>query len=178
LSSRIENVLGEATKYYAIDGGNWPSCALLRFTRPEATYLITIGNCSRPQPNVEMSMDDPAPARRMELAAMLPKQWDENAINSFGSYLSGQSKLPWNRYTWLGNGHTIPCDSWKNPKYTAALLCTRNPGELAIDLGSQFGDPVNLLWFLPITEREREFAVANSSAALLRKLPANRWQDA
>jgi Suppressor of fused protein (SUFU) len=178
LIERLEAAFGPQVKYYAIDGGNWPPKALVRFSTDDAVVLISIGVSLRPQPAVEMGTDTPEKLRRIEIGAVLPKTWPETAIKKFGAYLSGQSNLPWSKYTWFGAGHTIPCDSWQNSKFTSALLCDRHPAIPQLDLGMQFGDPVNLLWFLPITEPELQIAMNTSSAALLAKLPATRWQQA
>lgn len=35
----------------------------------------------------------------MELATALPVSWTERAVQNFATYLSGQSELPWSRYT-------------------------------------------------------------------------------
>src|SRR5215467_1499981 len=111
--SQLEKVFGRHTKYYAIDGGKWPPKAMVRFAWEDRTVLVTVGVALRPQPNVEMATEKPDQFRRIELGAVLPGHWLEEAVQGFGSYISGQSNLPWNKYTWLGPGHTLPCDSWQ-----------------------------------------------------------------
>lgn len=112
----IEAAIGRHSNYYAIDGGEWPPKALIRLPHKESIVLVTIGVSARPQPNVEMSTDHPEMWRRIEFGVVLPEHWPNEAINRFASYLSGQSNLPWNNCTWLGPGHTLPCDSWLNPE--------------------------------------------------------------
>jgi hypothetical protein len=116
--------------------------------------------------------------RRIELGVALPLHWPDDAIKHFAAYISGQSRLPWRAYTWLGPGHTIPCDSWRNPEFTAALLLRNHPALPTVDAGEQFGDPVSVLWFLPITDSERQLAMENGSAALESQLPFDRWTEA
>ena len=171
----IESALGRHSNYYAIDGGHWPPKAMLRIPRADGTILVTTGVSLIPQPSVELSSDDWRALRRIELAGMLPLGWPEDAVKRFGGYLSGQSRLPWNSYTWLGERHTIPCDSWRNPEYTAALLVRDHPAAGAVKGVRVLGDPVTVLWFIPITESERQLAVDQGSMELERRLPRDRW---
>src|SRR5215831_17051091 len=38
------------------------------------------------------------------------------------------------------------------------------------------GDPVNVLWFVPISEEERQVAIAQGSEHLASRLPLDRWK--
>ncbi|MFO0864612.1 MAG: hypothetical protein U0744_08180 [Gemmataceae bacterium] len=122
LLAAIERTLGRHDKYYAIDGGNWPPRALVRIPRDDAYVFLTIGMSARPQPNVEMATEEPELLRRVEMGAILPASLPTEALNRFGSYLSGQSAYPWERYTWFGAVHTVPCNAWPNPKFPFALV--------------------------------------------------------
>ena len=97
-----------------------------------------------------------------------------SAGNEIMGYLSGQTNLPWNRHTWLGEGHTIPCDALSRARqdsaFTAVLLVRRPTGAPVIELPDFRGDPVSLLWAVPITEPERALAMDSGSAALLERL--------
>jgi hypothetical protein len=177
LTSRIERSLGKHSNYYAIDGGEWPPKAMLRIPRSDGTILMTAGVSIRPQPDVEMAVEDPGPLRRIELGALLPQRWSDKSIKRFGGYLSGQSSLPWSQYTWLGPGHTIPCDAWQNRAYRCAALVPRHPAVPEFDLGEQFGDPVTVLWLIPLTEAERDKAISDGSGKVLASLPADRWES-
>ena len=87
---------------------------------------------------------------------------------------NSQANLPWSRYTWLGNGHTVPCDALpanrQGPPFTAVMLLTHPVGAPEVELPSYRGDRVNLLWMVPITERELSFAIEHGSPALVSKL--------
>jgi hypothetical protein len=175
LCEMVEAALGQHSNYYAIDGGNWPPKALLRIPRSGHVALVTVGVSILPQPGVEMHQDDPRPFRRIELGAILPSSWSEPNVQRFANYLSAQARLPWSQYTWLGPNHTIPCDSWNDPAFSAALLVRDHPSVGAVDLGVRFSDPVSPLWFIPITDAERELAMAQGSEALRQHLPLDRW---
>ena len=109
---------------------------------------------------------------------MLPLGWPEDAVKQFGKYISAQARLPWNVYTWRGPEHTIPCDSWRNPAYTSALLVRDHSALGTVSPATILGDPVSVLWFIPITDRERQLAMAEGSAVLAAQLPKVRWRDA
>ncbi len=177
LMKQAEEVLGQHEKYYAIDGGEWPPKALLRISTDHGTALVTIGVSLVPQPNVELSTDNPEPYRRIELAVLLPPDWSDEEIMKFGANLSGNSTHPWQSYTWLGPGHTITFPGWRNPKFDSALLVYDHPQIERFPLGPVLGDPVNILWYLPITRQERDLATEKGSQTLLKQLPTNRWQE-
>lgn len=174
----IESTLGRHTNYYAIDGGLWPPKAIVRIQQPDRVVLVTLGVSVRPQPSVEMATEQPELLRRIELGVVLPSRWYEDSIKRFAAYMSGQSKLPWNIYTWLGPGHTIPCDSWQNRSFGFALLQSQHPAVPTTTLEPQFGDVVNILWFVPVSAAERQTAIDDGSEQLSQSLPPRRWQEA
>jgi hypothetical protein len=177
LLSRIEQTFGAHSNYDAIDDGAWPPKAIVRIPRPDGVVLVSIGVSVRPQPKVEMYTEQPELLRRIELGVVLPAQWSNDAVERFTSYMSGQSGLPWNRYSWLGPGHTIPCDAWENPSFSFAFLQANHPAVPTPTLEPLFGDPVNILWFIPISAAERQTAVNHGSKQLAQTLPSNRREQ-
>jgi hypothetical protein len=172
----LEAQFGPHAKYYAIDGDQWPPKALLRFDLPDRYLLVTVGVSLLPQPNVERVMEDPSPIRRIELAAAVNKDCPIDQLKRVGRYLSGQSKYPWTHWSWLGEGHTMPCDSTPEScggkRFPAALITSGLNATPQIDWPTFRDDPINLLWFFPITAAEREWAQANGSADLVDRLVA------
>lgn len=177
LMGAYEAALGPHSNYYAIDGGRWPPRALIRIPLGDRVAMVTVGVSIRPQPNVELYAEDYETLRRVELGAVLPSDWPDDAMEKFGSYISGQSSLPWNGFTWLGPGHTIPCDAWRNPSFSAALLSYNHPAVPPVALGRQFGDVVRTLWFIPITAEELQKAKDSGSGSVLREIPEDRWRE-
>jgi hypothetical protein len=161
-------------KYYAIDGGNWPPKALLRFDLPDRNVLVTMGAALRPQPNVEMYVEAPSLFRRIELAVAVDPACTDDELHKLGSYLSGQSGYPWSHYTWLGHGHTMPCsatpESLGGAAFPNVLLCTSLHGIPPLDLPDFQDDPINVLWMLPITPEECRFAEQQGSGPLIDRL--------
>jgi hypothetical protein len=151
---------------------------MVRFAWKGRTVLVTVGVALRPQPNVEMTTEAPEQLRRIELGAVLPGGWPEDAVQGMGRYISGQCKLPWSNYTWLGQGHTLPCDSWQNPHHTMALLQQEHSGAPRVALREVLGDPVKVLWLVPISVQERQVAIDQGSEHLTSRLPVDRWEQA
>lgn len=169
---------GEPTNYYAIDGGVWPPQALLRCARGDAVVLVTCGMQLRPQPTVVLYTEDPRPFRRIELGLAIERRLFELAPDKIMSWLSGQAKYPWQRLSWFGHGHTLPCDSIPSGlsgQAFTAMLFLRDPGGAPEIIFPPFRtDPVTLLWLIPISEGEREIAQRHGSAELARLLSASR----
>jgi hypothetical protein len=161
--------IGNHEKYYAIDGGAWPPKALLRTQVTGGVAFTSVGLCLRPQPSVEMATEDPAPYRRIELGMGLASDMSPH-FDKLAAYLSGQSSLPWTSFSWLGPGHTIPCDVLTGAGFVAVLLLYAPAGSPVVTLPAFRGDPVNLLWAVAITERERALAMESGSDALVELL--------
>ena len=174
LLEAIGRQLGKEKNYYAIDGKNWPPKALLRIDLEDRIVLVTLGVSIRPMPKVEMSHEDPKPYRRIELAMALSKETPEATIEAAMNYLSGQTKLPWSQYTWLGENHTVPCDAFRSSKtmknISAVLLVKERKDLPELALPGLWGDPVNVLWMVGITEKERDYAIEHGSEKLLARL--------
>lgn len=164
--------LGPDPKVYAIDGGAWPPQALLRYPGDPGWVLLTAGVSIRPQPAVELIHEDPSDHRRIELGMALSDEVHEEEVQSLARYLGSQARFPWTFYTWLGPGHTLPCDAlpiWAEG-FNAVILTRNPPGAPRFDLGSHRENPVHLLWMIPITENERQLAMTQGGDALLERL--------
>ncbi len=168
---QLEGRLGRHHSYYAIDGGTWPPKGLLRLHTDREIVLVTIGMSLRPQPTVELYLEDPASWRRIELAICLPRQTEEDQVMVFARLISLLSGLPWSSYRWYGHGHTAPCELLPAEDAVEALLFHLDPLDAPnVQLGRFMGDPVNLLWLVPLTGPEREVAREYGSGELLTRL--------
>jgi hypothetical protein len=154
--------VGEYEKYYAIDGGRWPPKAMLKIVSSDAVALVTLGVALRAQPSVEMFTEQPEQLRRIELGIALTPKLADCQFQSVGGYLSGQAGCPWSRYTWIGPYHTLDCDAFgPESAFSSVLLVPSPAGAPAVKLPTFRGDPVKLLWLVPITEAERKYAMDN-----------------
>jgi hypothetical protein len=164
--NRIEKALGaKHHQYYAIDGDRWPPRFLLRVDRQSDLILATGGLSIRPQPDVERRYSEPGRVRRIELAMSVPKD-RESELPDLTRMMSSLASLPWHAGTFLDDRHTVP------HRDRAALLRRDPPGMPTIDYGHVEGDPVGVIWVIPITREERELAVRDGSDALIDTLKA------
>ena len=174
LLGAYERVLGKHTRYWGIDGGEWPPKAVASFETESAVVLLTLGVSIRPMPKVELAFEDPQPHRRIELGFAFERNMvDDGMIRDAVAYMSGQSNLPWHFYTWLGVGHTVQCEPCPAGGEFAAVVLVKDPrGAPAIAMPTYRGDPVNLLWMTPITTAEWKVAQERSSGEVLKRLQA------
>jgi len=167
----IEKSLGKYDKYYAIDGGHWPTKAMVTVNKGNLTYILTLGVSIIPQPKVEMYFEEPKSHRRFELGLVIETELFNKNKNGILAYISGQTSFPWNCLTWLGHGHTIPCDQiWpESREFSYVLLLSDNKinRKPLIDFPLYKEDEVNLLWMVPITSEEKKYAQDNGSESLI-----------
>jgi hypothetical protein len=169
-----ESAFGRHSKYYAIDGGEFPPHAMLRFDQQETVVLLTIGVSLFCVPKVEQYFEDPSPYRRIELAACLDRRCPESELAGFGQYISAQARYPWTQFVPLGSGHSMPCDStpkaFGGARFDHIVLTHSLDGTPKIQFPQFRGDPTNVLWILPISEPERDLAVEKGTDVLLQNL--------
>ncbi|MBI3925235.1 MAG: hypothetical protein HY319_06815 [Armatimonadetes bacterium] len=95
LFQALEGRLGPHDRYFAIDGQEWPPRALMRWERPESVLMITAGMSLRPMPVVEQTVGNPSAFRRIELGLELKPGLGEDAVGSYGRFISGLVARPW-----------------------------------------------------------------------------------
>jgi hypothetical protein len=145
------------------------------------SVLSTIGMSCQRMPTIELYEDDVSPQARIELAVAttLPSQ-------RAGSVFPWLAQYPWRSVTWFAPGdvvkwyheaRTFPLNGLADggTRFEGVLLLgdpARLPGPYAPDLsGFTVGDdPVKWLWLVPITDEERQYAKAQGSDALIRRL--------
>jgi hypothetical protein len=166
------SMFGKESKYFGIDGGEWPPRFLARFDVGDKTVFLTGGMSLRPMPRVDSYTNEPGRLRRVELGMAISRDFkiDEGAV---AGALSGIAEFPWRNYTWLGEGHTTGWQGFgKSSPFSAGLLSRSLPNAPKLSLPDFRGDPVTVLWITPITSNERELAQKKGSAELLKRLIA------
>jgi hypothetical protein len=163
-----------AENYYAAGGDQFPPRGLLHHQTDRFEVIATAGMSVCPQPTVEMFVDDPANFRRIELALMLPQQEDSQTLKPAMEQLSGLSGYPWKELTWFRDGHTC---GFRFGEYSAVLLVDDTTGSRLAGVDAQplpdfRGDPVNLLWMLPLTDAQ--LTQLKNGTSTIREL-ADRW---
>jgi len=160
---------GPHEQYYAIDGGHFPTKALVTGRRDGVRYGFTLGVSALCQPVVEQYWphDDPAQRRRIELAFAAREDIPEERWMAALGRLSGCTGLPWREITCLGHGHTVSFGD-ALPGFAAILLVDsrRLPEAPAPEFQPFMDEPVTLLWAVPITQAEYDVAVQSQEAVL------------
>lgn len=150
--------------YFSIDGGTFPPRGLALYQFPHESILATVGMSVCPQPAVELFTDQPMHYRRIELAVRLKQEPDQDAgefkavVDSVASQLSGLAAYPWTHFTWFGPGHTCGLTGASRDSSTALLVHDRqleSSPMKQLELPPFRGDPINLLWLLPITATQQ-----------------------
>ncbi len=162
-----EAVLGAHSKYFAIDGDYWPPKALVQFELERAVVLATVGVALRPMPAVERVVEDPAHLRRIELGAVLPGRPSEATLRAVAIELSSLATLPWARFTWLGHGHTVASTAFADAGFAGCVLVGDGSLGPGVALPALFGDPVRVLWLVPLTDLELQRAKRDGSQAII-----------
>ncbi|MDE7224098.1 MAG: suppressor of fused domain protein [Acetatifactor sp.] len=150
----LEDFFGKYEQYYAIDGGKFPNKALISGIRDGVHYGITAGVSLLPMPQVEQYFqEETSDFRRIELGFAAAEAQSDICTKMY-SYISSISRIPWHEISFLGHGHTIPCEAIEG--FAAVwLLDSRLLPQIAAPAYPDFvGDKINLLWVVPLKEEE------------------------
>lgn len=173
--------------YFAIDGGQFPPRGMLQLDDGQRWTLLTVGMSLVPQPNVELSVDQPAWHRRVELGFQSPTPVDDALREAIRNRLAAIAAYPWRESAWLGHGHTIawlPNGAPGDTSHPVALLVADSflseksaAKARRLPLPDFRSDPTNLLWLLPISAREQQLLQQGGTLDSLQlppdRLPAN-----
>ena len=164
----LEEFFGPHQKYYGIDGGKFPPKALVTGERDGVCYGITAGVSMVPLPKIEQYyQEETGKFRRIELGFASSGCGAEEQMRMY-SFLSSLSAYPWQEISWLGHGHTVPCRALEG--YSAVwLLNSRLVPEISAPVYKEFmGEPVNLLWVVPVQEEEYQRLVELGTEEILK----------
>ena len=150
----VEGFLDKTEKYLGIDGKKFPPKALISGVKAGVHYAVTAGVSLLPMPQVEQYFQEEASDfRRIELG-FAASEGQRDVLARMYSYIAAVSRLPWQEISFLGHGHTIPCDAIEG--FCAVwLLNSRLLPQIAGPVYPDFmGDKINLLWMIPLREDE------------------------
>lgn len=165
-----DELFGKSDKYFAIDGGEWPPKGMYLRQGEVKTVFATVGLSLFAQPVVESFTENRSDLNRIELGLMLDGQFSDLDIQSLGEWVSGQAAIPWDHISFLGEGHTLTFHALDSQTLTNALISQKLTAFPPVNFPAYKGSPVNFFWMVPISEKERSFAVEKGSQALIDKL--------
>ena len=152
----LEDFFGKYEQYYAIDGGEFPTKALVSGIRDGVHYGITAGVSLLPMPQVEQYFqEETSDFRRIELG-FAASEAQSGVCTKMYAYITSISRIPWRDISFLGHGHTIPLPSGGIEGFSAVwLLDSRLLPQIDAPVYPDFmGDKINLLWLVPLKEEE------------------------
>lgn len=153
----LEAFFGQHEQYFAIDGGQFPPRALVTGEKDGVNYGITLGMSLLRQPMVESFYQEKTPDfSRVELGFACAKE-HEAVFMPVLQQIAGAASIPWRKITSLGHGHTIKLSGIEG--FPAVWLLNDHllkPGD-SLKYEDAFGERVNLLWLVPITQEEYDF---------------------
>ena len=161
---------GKHDKYYAIDGNAWPPKGLYVRRGESKSIFATVGLSLIPMPTVEMYTENRFELNRIELGIILDSVFSDKEIQEMAEWISGQSSIPWDNITFLGEGHTINFKPFNSKVFSYVLLTNRlnilpNP-----KLDDYRNSKVNFLWMVPISKNERKEIIDKGSDSVIQKL--------
>ena len=161
---------GDSERYFAIADKEGAPRGLYVIEGPKKTVFATVALSLSPMPQIEMYAENRFELNRIELGLMLNSKYCESHIQSIAEWFSGTCSIPWKNITFLGEGHTIMFDAFDHPNFKSVLLTKKISTLPELSIENYRNSVVNFLWLIPITEKERQFAIDNGSDSLIEKL--------
>ena len=176
LLSTYRAVFGREKQVFEVGQDRFPPSLLAQYARDGAHVLVTGGVSIRPQPRIDRSGQEAEAFRRIELAVAVDAKLLPDPM-PLVRWLAGQATLPWDRYTWLGDGHTIGCSVLQPIGFEAVVLAAAPEGAPSVHLPHVRDRHVQLLWALPVTAAEQAATGGDGPRllALLRERGAAGW---
>jgi hypothetical protein len=172
LVSCYEMHFGAHSRYYTVED-SWPPRGVLCIPWRDKILLLTVGVCIRPQPTLDLHFSDPRPFRRIELGVILPKSVAPDVITRAISTLCGLSSYPWRYLTWLGHGHSLPCDITGSGAHQLILFADSTRWGPSAELPRHDDDSVQLLWAVPVRPDQLELVRQRGADSVLASIAAN-----
>lgn len=161
---------GASEKYFAIDDEEGAPRGLYVRQGEQKTVFATVALSLSPMPEVEMYTEDRFELNRIELGLMLNTKHCASRIQDMSKWISGICSLPWKEITFLAEGHTIYFDAFENDRFKSALLTQYVSALAKVEFEKYRQSTINFLWLIPITEKEREFAMEHGSERLIERM--------
>ena len=162
-----ERFFGPHTQYYAIDGGKFPPRAVIEGRKDGIVYGFTAGISHFMQPMIEMYVRNPQEHRRIEFGFAAEEAVSDVKIQAYNCFMS-LAQCIHRDLCFFAHGHT---NTWSGiPGFYAFLFVNARAlrGIPAPQYPPVEGDPVNLLWAVPVTKEEYDFVVKTNINELMK----------
>ena len=162
-----EQFFGKHTQYYAIDGGEFPPRAVIEGKKDGVVYGFTAGISHFIMPRIEMYVRNANEHHRIEFGFAAEEVCSSIKMEAYNCFMS-LAKSIHRDLTFYAHGHT---NTWDGiPGFHAFLFLNARAlrGMDAPVYGKIDGDPVNLLWAIPITKAEYDFVVKTDINELMK----------
>ncbi len=161
---------GTHDKYYAIDRNEWPPKGLYLRKGESKTVFATVGLSLIPMPSVEMYTENRSDINRIELGIILDSIFTDKDIQQMAEWINSQSAIPWDNVTFFGEGHTVSFKSPNSSKFNFVILTNRLDVLPKPEIKNYRNSKINLLWMVPISEKERQNIIDNGSDVVIDEL--------
>ena len=162
-----ERFFGKHTQYYAIDEGKFPPRAVIEGKKDGVVYGFTAGISHFVMPQIEMYVKNANEHHRIEFGFAVKENISAIRMEAYNCFMS-LAKCIHRDLTFFAHGHT---NTWNGiPGFHAFLFVNARAlrGIEAPAYGNAGGDPVNLLWAVPITKEEYDFVVKTNINELMK----------
>ena len=162
---------GQHERYYAIDGGKFPTKALAQGRKNGVVYGITLGVSQFAMPRSEIVFGSHyKDCNRIELGFATLERHEPMTQMMF-SLMSDVARMPWVERDFIWHGHTFDFANIRgfsqmlmiNPVYIEGMECPK--------WRKFIGNRVNQLWLVPITAQEFELLHEIGIAELIKRCP-------
>lgn len=165
----LDGFFGKNTGYYAIDEGKYPLRAVIEGKKNGVVYGFTAFLSLFQQPEIEVYIKNGWQHSRIEFGfAAAEHLADKPKIQAYNCFMA-LAKYIYRDTVFFAHGHT---NTWDGiPGFHAFLFLNARAieGMESPQYPKFMGDPINLLWAVPITKAEYDFAVQNGSGELLQR---------
>lgn len=164
-----EQFFGKHTGYYAIDDNKFPMRAVIEGKKNGVTYGITGFLSAFPQPSIERYVRGAQNHRRIEFGfAAVDALSDSVKMEAYNCFMA-LAKYIYRDGTFFVHGHT---NTWDGIAGFHAFLFLNPRAVRGLESPAYkdyAGEPINLLWAVPITEKEYRYTVEKGCNALLER---------
>lgn len=163
----LEAFYGNYERYADISGNGILKRGLVQGSKDGVVYATTVGMSMVPMPKSEQFFGETNKDNRRAELGMAVKAEHSELIDFMGRRIAAITDLPWKQESFFAHGHAIPFEDIDG---VAALLLVNSKYLKGAEVPVYepfMGENVNLLWLVPVTQAEFDYARSNGIDKLL-----------